>query len=246
MPHTLFPLTVQAAADRFRSRNETLCAFVTTRFEEATREAAACEVGDLAGGVYTLKDAWDTAGIRTTGGSWRFRDRIPTRSALIHEVLSEKGAVLLGETNLSDLSLCAEASSHVGEATRNPHDPERTSGGSSGGAAAAVREGMTSFDWGSDIGGSIRVPSAFCGVYGMRLSSEAWPVHGFFPAPPPTMEWMNGQGPITSSLAQMRTLLKLLAPRMRTGTVRPFRADGALLYAPKHGRWPTFVDDVGR
>lgn len=244
MPRKHFPLTTSAAIERIRSRNETLCTFVTTRLEEAEREASEASDGPLAGVPYSLKDAWDTAGVRTTGGSWRFRDRMPERSAGIHEALAQTGAVLLGKTNLSDLSVSPEASSHVGGSTRNPHNLERTSGGSSGGAAAAVADGMTAFDWGSDIGGSIRLPAAFCGVYGMRLSSEAWPIEGYFPPPPPTMAWMNGQGPITASLAQMRALLQLVAPKMKVATERPFVLQGAQLYAPKHGRWPTFEQDV--
>lgn len=239
----LFHIDVQEAVARVRERNPVLKAFVTTRLDEVVDEARRA-TGPLAGVPYGLKDAWDTAGIRTTGGSWRFRDRVPAASALVHRVLSDAGAVLVGKTNLSDLSVAPEASSHVGGTTHNPHDLERTSGGSSGGAAAAVADGMINFDWGSDIGGSIRLPAAFCGVYGMRLSSATWPVHGYFPSPPDSMLWMNGGGPITSSLAQMRMLLELTAPRMRTGAVRPFEARAAMLYAPRHGHWPSFEDDV--
>ncbi len=245
MPSSPFSLTVQMAADRIRTRNDQLCAFVTTCLDEAATETGtAADGGALQGVPFSLKDAWDTAGIVTTGGSYRFRDRVPEGSAPIYDVVRDAGAVLLGKTNLSDLSVSPEASSHVGGATRNPHDLTRTAGGSSGGAAAAVADGMTAFDWGSDIGGSIRVPSAFCGVHGMRLSSETWPMSGYFPAPPGPMKWMNGQGPITKTLAQMRLLLEVAAPHMRVGDGRNVSIDGAWIYAPKHGRWPGFADDV--
>jgi len=247
MPSAHFPLTVSDAVARIRARNEQLCAFVTTRLDDALLEAEAVaklDPGPLRGVPYSLKDGWDTAEIVTTGGSYRFRDRVPEGSAPIYDVLRAAGAVLLGKTNLSDLSVAPEASSHVGGATRNPHNPERTAGGSSGGAAAAVADGMTSFDWGSDIGGSIRMPASFCGVHGLRLSSETWPAKGYFPPPPDAMRWMNGQGPITKTLAQMRVVLEVVAPALRVAAARPFEIGGAFVYVPKHGRWKSFTEDV--
>jgi Asp-tRNA(Asn)/Glu-tRNA(Gln) amidotransferase A subunit family amidase len=135
----------------------------------------------------------------------------------------------------------------VGGVTRNPLDPRRTAGGSSGGAAAAVACGMAAFDWGSDFGGSIRQPAAYCGVRGMRLSSEAWPVVGMFPAPPAPLLHLNGQGPIAPDLRTMRAVLAATAPSLRTGSARSFRLRGAALFGPgarTAGRWPTFARDV--
>ena len=195
---------------------------------------------------YSLKDMWDTAGLTTTGGSFRFRTRVPDTSAPIHRVLEDAGAVLLGKTNLSDLGMALESDSWVGGRTNNPHDPQRTAGGSSGGAAAAVAARMSAFDWGSDFGGSIRLPAAFCGVWGLRLSSQTWPVEGSFPDAPGEIHYMNGQGPIAASLPMLRSVLDVVAP-LRTGPARRFDLRGAVLFAGRGalaGQWPTFAEDV--
>jgi len=237
--------TLEAGIARVVARNEALRALVLTRLEAARAEHRSLGPArsPLHGVPYSLKDAWDTAGITTTGGSWRHRARIPTRSSPVHDAFRAAGAVLIGKSNCSDLSLAPEASSYVGGVTRNPHDLSRTSGGSSGGAAAAVADGMVGFEWGSDIGGSIRQPAAFCGVYGMRLSSETWPMRGEFPAPPDTLRYMNGQGPITRTLGQMRAVLDAAEP-LRTGPARPFELRGVYLYPPRRGRWPDFEAEV--
>ncbi|MCK6546988.1 amidase [Myxococcota bacterium] len=246
-----FGLSVEAAIAQIEARERDVRAFVRTRLDEARTEDAARSReprrSELHRVPYALKDLWDTAKIPTTGCSHRFKDRVPDASAPIHDVLEEAGAILLGKTNSSDLGLAMESQSYVGGTTRNPHDPTRTAGGSSGGAAAAVAAGMVAFDWGSDFGGSIRLPSAYCGIYGLRLSSEAWPMVGHFPMPPAALKYLNGQGPMTASLSLMRTLLRIARPRIRTGNVRKFELQGALIYAPEGayaGDWPTFAEDV--
>ena len=247
----LFSLTVEQAVERIRARNPELHTFVSTRLEEALGDAARLRAeparSALHGVPFSLKDTWDTAGLRTTGGSHRFKDRVPKESSPVHSVFESAGAVLVGKTALSDFAMAPESASWVGGIARNPHDPSRTTGGSSGGAAAAVADGMSAFDWGSDIGGSIRLPAAYCGVFGLRLSSELWPLVGAFPEPPPALAWMNGQGPIASSVPQIRALLDIAAPRLRTGTPRPFRYRGTVVWAPKSRRrslWPSFAEDV--
>jgi len=240
--------SVEEAVAVTRARNPSIRALLWTRLDEALVESEARRQepprSRLHGVPYGLKDAWDTAGIRTTGGSYRHRHRVPSSSAPIYDVLRDAGAVLLGKSNCSDLSLAPEASSWVGGVTRNPHDPSRTSGGSSGGAAAAVAAGMVGFDWGSDIGGSIRLPAAFCGVYGLRLSSETWPLEGGFPQPPDALRYMNGQGPLATTVERLRAVLEVAAP-LRTGSSRPFDLRGVTLYLPKRlGRWPGFVEEV--
>jgi amidase len=156
----------------------------------------------------------------------------------------EAGAILVGKSNLSDLGIPPEASSWVGGSTRNPFDSKRTAGGSSGGAAAAVAAGLVGFDWGTDIGGSIRLPAAFCGILGLRLSSETWPVCDAFPQVPEPLKWMFGQGPLTRTTDQMQAVLSAAAG-LRKGSPRPFSLRGAVIHAPRPaGRWPTFADDV--
>lgn len=186
----VFDSTVEDALARVESRNPVLNALLTVRADEARRDAAARAAAParspLWGVPYSLKDEWDTAGLRTTAGSMRYRDRVPLESSAVHRAFDDAGGVLIGKSNLQPprdrLKL-----PDLGGPTRNPHDLRRTAGGSSGGAAAAVADGMVCFDWGSDIGGSIRMPAAFCGIYGLKLSSETWPISGFFPEVPPTL-----------------------------------------------------------
>jgi Asp-tRNA(Asn)/Glu-tRNA(Gln) amidotransferase A subunit family amidase len=243
--------TVAEAVARIRARDPELRAFVSTRLEGAldddARLAAEAPRSELHRMAYGLKDVWDTAGIVTTGGSHRYRDRMPIESSPVHRALSDAGAVMVGKTNLSDMALAPESASYVGGRCANPHDRERTSGGSSGGAAAAVADGMIAFDWGTDIGGSIRMPAGYCGVWGMRLSTESWPVQGHFPCPPEALHYMNGQGPLARDAATLGKVLRTLAPRMRTGRTRRFEPRGAFLYVPpgrSAGEWPTFAADV--
>jgi Asp-tRNA(Asn)/Glu-tRNA(Gln) amidotransferase A subunit family amidase len=243
----VFNLDTARAVARVRARDPEIRAFINTRLEDAMRDAAQGGSGGspLAGVPFGLKDEWETTILPTTGGSERHKSRRPEKDSAVYEVFRDAGAILIGKTNLSDMGLAAEAISYVGGATRNPHCMDRTSGGSSGGAAAAVADGMIAFDWGTDIGGSIRLPAAFCGVLGLKLSSETWPMSGSFPVIPKVVEWMCGQGPITRTTRQMRKLLEIAAPRLRTGSARPFSFKGAVMLTPDHlGLWPAFRHDV--
>jgi len=244
------PPTFDEALENIARREPEVRAFVRTRLPEARREAAARAAeparSPLHGLPYSLKDMWDTAGLPTTGGSHRYRDRVPAVSSPVHRVFEDAGAVLLGKTNLSDLGMALESDNWVAGTTNNPHDPRRTAGGSSGGSAAAVAARMTAFDWGSDFGGSIRLPAAFCGVLGMRLSSETWPVIGMFPDGPEPVRYMNGQGPLAASVPMLRKVLEVARP-LRTGPARRFVLRGAVLFAARGllgGQWQSFADDV--
>lgn len=248
---TLFDVTVATGVARINKRGKELGAYVTALTESALAAAAARATeaprSVLHGVPYGLKDEWDTAGIATTAGSYRFRDRIPSVSCQVHQTFEEAGAVLVGKTNLSDMGLAPEASSYVGGICRNPWDPTRTAGGSSGGAACAVAAGMQAFDWGTDIGGSIRMPAAFCGILGLRLSAETWPIEDLFPGVPKTLDWMCGQGPLARTTDQIRAILDVAAPRLRRGTPRAFSLKGAVIQEPQVlGQWPTFKEDVER
>jgi Asp-tRNA(Asn)/Glu-tRNA(Gln) amidotransferase A subunit family amidase len=245
----LFDISVAAAVARVRERDPLIHAFITTRLEEALADARALAKerprSSLHAVPYSLKDEWETKALATTSGSARYRARISTESSSLHQAFEAAGAVLVGKSNLSDLGIGPEASSYVGATTRNPHDFSRTAGGSSGGAAAAVADGMVGFDWGSDIGGSIRMPAAFCGIFGLRLSSQTWPITGFFPEIPASIRWLCGQGPLTRTLEQMRCVLDAARP-IRTGASRPFTLRGLQLWIPDElGEWPSFARDVG-
>jgi aspartyl-tRNA(Asn)/glutamyl-tRNA(Gln) amidotransferase subunit A len=153
-----------------------LNAFITiteeTALEQARRAdedfAKGIDRGPLQGIPYALKDLFDTAGIRTTGGSKIFAGRVPTADCTVYEKLREAGAVLMGKTGLHELAYgITNNNPHFG-AVRNPHDPTRIPGGSSGGSGAAVAAGMVAFALGSDTGGSIRIPAAYCGCTGHK------------------------------------------------------------------------------
>lgn len=247
MTGPLFDLSVSEAVRRIKRHDKKTRVFINTRLAEALKEEKAHKKQPSSKNLfnlpYSLKDEWETKILPTTAGSWRHRKRRGKVDCKAYEVFKNAGAVLLGKSNLSDLGIPPEASSYVGGSTKNPFDFRRTAGGSSGGSAAAVAFGYSAFEWGADIGGSIRLPAAFCGILGLRLSSQTWPITDFFPKNPPSLEWMNGQGPFTHTTAQMRAVLEAAAP-MRTGTGRTFKLKGCVLYQPDHGLWKSFRDDV--
>ncbi len=239
-------LTVEGCSRVIRERNTELRAVLHVLREPVVPENR----GPLAGVPYVLKDTWDTAGIPTTGGSWRHRDRVPTESSRAYRALLETGAVLLGKSNLCDMAFSPESDNHLIGATRNPFDPARTSGGSTGGGSVAVATGMAAFDWGTDFGGSIRMPAGFCGVSGLRLSAEAWPVNeDHFPRVSSFFWPMLGMGPVARTPADCRLVVHAMrALRAACGTTNIAR-DQVAVYAPDPAttrQWPTFVSDAAR
>jgi amidase len=127
-------------------------------------------LGVLHGLPVAHKDLVDTAGIRTTRGSRFYSDNVPTRDALIVTRLRAAGAVTCGKTNTPEFGAGSQTFNEVFGATRNPYDLTKTCGGSSGGAAVAVACGLVPIADGSDSGGSLRNPPAFCNVVGLRPS----------------------------------------------------------------------------
>jgi Asp-tRNA(Asn)/Glu-tRNA(Gln) amidotransferase A subunit family amidase len=242
---------VAEARTRIAARNRELNAVLRV-LDEPDLDPTAQSGGLLAGVPYVLKDTWDTKGIVTTGGSWRHRARVPRESCHAHEALRAAGAVLLGKSNLCDLAFSAESDNHLLGPVKNPHDLARTAGGSTGGGAAAVADGMAVFDWGTDFGGSIRGPAAFCGVVGLRLSSEAWPVkHHHFPRIAPFFWDICGMGPLTRDVATARLVVDAVRGSLRhanakTPAIDPTRV---VIYPPDRApaaEWPSFVDDARR
>ncbi len=242
--------TVEEAVRAIRAKNAHLRAVLTVVDPPVSDRSATAEA-PLAGLPFVLKDTWDTAGIRTTGGSYRHRTRVPATSAPIYDALLRAGGVLLGKSNIGDMAFSAESDNYLIGTTRNPHDPSRTSGGSTGGGAAAIASGMAAFEWGTDFAGSIRIPAAFCGIVGLRLSSSAWPVGpDHFPRVSPRFWPFLGMGPLSRDVATTRKVLSAV-PSLRKGDVPVPRidADRVELYAP--GRlmqrsWPTFAADAAR
>lgn len=240
-------LEVEACRRTIRQRNGELRAVLTV-LDEPVFDADARRTGPLAGVPYVLKDIWDTAGIVTTGGSWRHRARVPDRSARPYRALLASGAVLLGKSNVCDLAFSAESDNHLFGPVRHPMDPSRTAGGSTGGGAAAVASGMAAFDWGSDFGGSIRMPAAHCGVVGLRLSAAAWPIEReHFPRLNPHFWPFCGMGPLARTVADARRIVLALGTLRNDCPVPAVDRDEVVVYAPDRaheGHWPTFDHDV--
>jgi amidase len=167
---------IVVAQDRDRARAE------ARAVDEA--RARGDELGALAGLPMTIKDSIEVTGMRTTCGVTWLRDHVPERDADSVTLLRNAGAVIYGKTNLATFAADWQSYNDVYGLTRNPWNPERTVGGSSGGSAAAVAAGLAPLELGTDIGGSIRVPSHFCGVYGHKPSYGAVPLRGHIPPPP--------------------------------------------------------------
>ncbi len=180
--------------------------------------AAGTTWGPLHGLPITVKDAICTEGIRSTGGAVELRDHVPTSDAPAVAALKAAGAVVFGKTNLPEWSGDWQSFNEMFGTTNNPWALDRTPGGSSGGAAAAVACGMTSFELGTDIGGSVRVPSAFCGVFGHKPSFGVIPTLGYLDDPAAVHTDLravesdvNTFGPIARDPDDLRLLLDVLA-----------------------------------
>jgi amidase len=184
---------------------------------EAARRAdearAAGERRALLGLPMTLKESTLVAGLPQSAGIEPLKDYRPTQDGPIAQSVFAAGACLLGKTNIPEAVADWQADSAVYGRTNNPWDLARTPGGSTGGGSAALAAGMTPLEIGSDIGGSIRVPAAYCGVYGHRPSETAIPRVGAFPfgdAPNPAVV-MGVQGPLARSAADIELLFDVVA-----------------------------------
>lgn len=182
----LSPVEVtEAALERMSQLEPTVHAFCTPTPELALATAKQVEsdilaggaVGPLAGVPIGIKDLVCTAGIRTASGSAAYVDFIPKEDDVVVERLKAAGAVILGKTNVPEFGYSGVAHNPIFETTRNPWNPELTSGGSSGGSGAAVATEMVPFAIGSDGGGSIRIPGSFCGLYGIKASMGRVPLY---------------------------------------------------------------------
>ncbi|MDN5913921.1 MAG: amidase [Pseudonocardia sp.] len=177
--------------------------------------------GPLHGLPITVKDALETAGLRSTGGAVELRDHVPARDAPAVSLLRQAGAVVFGKTNLSRWSEDIQTYNELFGTTNNPWDPGRTPGGSSGGSAAAVAAGLTSFELGTDIGGSLRIPAHFCGVHAHKPSFGIVSQCGYlgYPGSGVADADINVVGPIARSVDDLELLLAVLAgPDTEVGT----------------------------
>ncbi len=200
---------------RIENLNPKLNAFITVLADSALDQARRAEReihsgnyrGPLHGIPIGLKDLIDTAGTRTTAASGVFKDRIPTEDAEVVRRLRAAGAIVLGKQNLHEFAYGGSSIiSFFGE-IHNPWDTSRVAGGSSGGSAASVAAGLGFAAVGSDTGGSIREPAAFCGVVGIKPTYGRVSARGVVP-----LSWsLDHIGPLTNSVADAALLLQILA-----------------------------------
>lgn len=180
---------VEAHIRRIEAVNPVLNCVVAQRFDAARAEAEAAEreyakpgaPGPLLGIPFTVKEMIEVSGMPLTFGSVGRRERCGIRDATVVARLREAGAIPLGVTNVPEWGMWFESYNGVYGRTNNPYDLQHTPGGSSGGEGAAVGSGASVFGIGSDIGGSVRMPAAFCGVYGHKPTTGLLPLTGHYP-----------------------------------------------------------------
>lgn len=205
----------EAVLERIRRVNPVLNAYCLVAEDLARRAAREAEIavvkgeplGPLHGVPVSIKDLIFTRGLRTTGGSRLFAEAVPEEDAVAVARLRAAGAIVVGKTNTSEFGHKATTDNPLFGATRNPWNPELTSGGSSGGAAAAVAAGLGPLALGTDGGGSIRIPAAFCAVYGLKPSWARVPQYPGFPG----MEYLAATGPLTRTVRDAALVLDVIA-----------------------------------
>ncbi|WP_327633800.1 amidase family protein [Kribbella sp. NBC_00482] len=217
-------------------------AVVEVRSEHALGEADRADarlverggvVGPLHGVPVTVKDCFNVAGMRTTWGNPAFAEYVADRDATVVERLRRAGAIVVGKTNVhAMLADFGQTTNELYGRTNNPADLDRTPGGSSGGAAAALAADLTYLEYGSDLVGSIRLPAAYCGVYGLKPTNGLVPQRGFelpgTPYLPTELPILSTIGPLARSAADLRTALRVTA-----GPESPYSYS---LRPPRHDR----------
>lgn len=194
--------------------NPSINAICTTSFEQALAKAEALDktsakgqsAGPLHGLVITVKDTHLTRGIRTTFGSPIYRNLIPNQSHFHVELIEAAGGIVIGKSNVPEFAAGSQTTNPIFGSTKNPYDLTKTSGGSSGGSAAALASGMTSLADGSDMGGSLRNPASFCNVFGLR------PTPGRVPQLPSKEPFSNLSviGPMARTAKDLGLLLSVI------------------------------------
>jgi Asp-tRNA(Asn)/Glu-tRNA(Gln) amidotransferase A subunit family amidase len=205
----------EAVLARIEALDPRLNAFCLVAADQARAAARDAEVavmkgeplGPLHGVPVSIKDVLFTRGLRTTGGSRLFADLVPEHDALAVGRLRAAGAVVLGKTTTSEIGHKAITESRLFGVTRNPWDISRTPGGSSGGTAAAVASGFGPIGLGTDGGGSIRIPAAFCGLVGFKPSYGRVPDYPTFPG----WEHFSQTGPLARTVRDAAATLDVIA-----------------------------------
>jgi amidase len=238
--------------DRIAQRNPELNAIVSLDEERARAGAAAADqhlgsgapVGPLHGLPHAFKDTHAVAGWRTTYGSPLFADHVPDADDLEVERIRRAGVVVLGKTNVPEFAAGSHTFNRVFGTTRNPVDPTRSAGGSSGGAACALASGMVPLADGSDMGGSLRNPASFCGVVGLRPSLgrvPSWPIVNLW-------ETTSVSGPMARTVGDVALLLSVMAgpdPRVPTALGDPGRMFAPPVAGSLRGLRAAWSPDLG-
>jgi amidase len=210
---------LKAALARHEQTHRTLNAVVAADLEGALARAAAIDEqrakgehpGPLAGLPMTVKDAFDVSGMAASSGLKRLRARMVGDASSVRRA-REAGAVVWGKTNTPVMTADWQTYNALYGTTNNPWDPDRTPGGSSGGSAAALAAGVTALELGSDIGGSLRVPASFCGVFSHKPTWGLISQHGHVPPSPGSWSErdLNVVGPLARSARDLRLLLSVV------------------------------------
>ncbi|HZZ95694.1 MAG TPA: amidase, partial [Jatrophihabitantaceae bacterium] len=202
---------VQAALDRIAATDGPINAFTVVTTDLALAAAAEVDAGvrhgPLAGVPISVKDHVWARGLPATNGSRALATFVPDEDCVCVARLVDAGAVIVGKTNNPEFCYRGVTDNALHGTTRNPYNLDRTSGGSSGGAAASVAAGMVPLAVGTDGGGSIRIPSAFCGTYGLK------PTFGLVPKMPGFRGWptLSVTGPIAASVRDLALALSVMA-----------------------------------
>ena len=222
---------VQACLTRIDTYNPKLNAFITVLHQQALSQARQLEAeqkagkfrGPLHGIPIALKDNIDTAGIRTTAASAVYDDRVPDEDATVARRLSAAGAIIIGKTNLHEFAMGGTSATSYYGPVRNPWSLDRNPGGSSGGSAAAVAADLCYGALGTDTGGSIRTPSSFCSVVGLKPTYGLVSIRGIVPL----VVSLDHCGPITKTVEDAAILLNVLAgyDRLDISSVEHARED---------------------
>jgi len=216
--------------ERYKKLEPALNSFITVLETESMAEAEKAEriflqkkeAHILCGIPFSVKDLYDTEGIRTTCGSIILKNHIPKTTAPLLKQLQTYGAILLGKTNMLEFAY-GIMHPEYGQ-TNNPWDITKTAGGSSGGSAASVAAGLGLFSLGSDTGGSIRIPAAYCGIAGLKPTYGLLSLEGVFPLSPS----LDHAGPLAKSAEDLLVVMNALVPTLHAQPEREGAVVGIL------------------
>ena len=213
---------VTAFFEQIDRHDRTYNAVITLNKTEALKTAKQADMaiskgeiwGRLHGVPITIKDNYLTKGLRTTAGYSPLKNNVPDKDAEIVKLLKAEGAIIIGKTNLSILAMDMQADNPIFGKTNNPWDTTKTSGGSSGGCAAALATGMTPLSFGNDLAGSIRLPASYCGVYGFKPSFGVVSLQGIQTDPEESVNGLKSlavAGPLARNIDDLELAMRIIA-----------------------------------